>query len=156
MGHIPDGTYRIVGDTIELLSGPQRSRADLERLAQLLRSARQRGATLDEIRVDVAREVPELASLADILPRTRNELYAFIGVVLTILTLILTQLKDDRPVHVEVTQVINQITQVEAAPSAPQARVRESSSLRTQQPGRNQPCHCGSGKKYKKCCLNRR
>lgn len=20
--------------------------------------------------------------------------------------------------------------------------------------GRNDPCHCGSGKKYKKCCLN--
>ena len=20
-------------------------------------------------------------------------------------------------------------------------------------PGRNDPCHCGSGKKYKKCCL---
>jgi len=22
-------------------------------------------------------------------------------------------------------------------------------------PGRNQPCHCGSGKKYKRCCLER-
>lgn len=21
--------------------------------------------------------------------------------------------------------------------------------------GRNQPCHCGSGKKYKKCCLRK-
>ena len=21
-------------------------------------------------------------------------------------------------------------------------------------PGRNEPCHCGSGKKYKKCCIN--
>ena len=21
--------------------------------------------------------------------------------------------------------------------------------------GRNQPCHCGSGRKYKKCCLNK-
>ena len=25
---------------------------------------------------------------------------------------------------------------------------------RTSQPGRNEPCHCGSGKKYKKCHLN--
>jgi hypothetical protein len=23
----------------------------------------------------------------------------------------------------------------------------------TPRPGRNQPCHCGSGKKYKQCCL---
>jgi len=22
-------------------------------------------------------------------------------------------------------------------------------------PGRNEPCICGSGKKYKKCCLNK-
>jgi len=21
--------------------------------------------------------------------------------------------------------------------------------------GRNDPCHCGSGKKYKKCCMNK-
>ena len=21
--------------------------------------------------------------------------------------------------------------------------------------GRNDPCHCGSGRKYKKCCLNK-
>lgn len=25
----------------------------------------------------------------------------------------------------------------------------------TQKTGRNDPCHCGSGKKYKKCCLNK-
>jgi hypothetical protein len=24
---------------------------------------------------------------------------------------------------------------------------------RAQRPGRNEPCHCGSGKKYKHCCL---
>jgi hypothetical protein len=23
----------------------------------------------------------------------------------------------------------------------------------TPRPGRNEPCHCGSGKKYKQCCL---
>lgn len=23
------------------------------------------------------------------------------------------------------------------------------------EPGRNEPCHCGSGRKYKKCCLGR-
>jgi len=28
-------------------------------------------------------------------------------------------------------------------------RVRKRARL-----GRNEPCHCGSGKKYKRCCLN--
>jgi SEC-C motif len=25
----------------------------------------------------------------------------------------------------------------------------------TKRPGRNDPCHCGSGKKYKQCCLDK-
>ncbi len=25
----------------------------------------------------------------------------------------------------------------------------------THPPGRNDPCHCGSGKKYKRCCLSK-
>jgi hypothetical protein len=25
----------------------------------------------------------------------------------------------------------------------------------TKRPGRNEPCHCGSGKKYKHCCLDK-
>ena len=24
-----------------------------------------------------------------------------------------------------------------------------------ERPGRNEPCHCGSGKKYKQCCLDK-
>ena len=27
--------------------------------------------------------------------------------------------------------------------------------VNTKQPGRNEPCPCGSGKKYKKCCINK-
>ena len=27
------------------------------------------------------------------------------------------------------------------------------SSTTTPRPGRNEPCHCGSGRKYKQCCL---
>ena len=32
---------------------------------------------------------------------------------------------------------------------APQAPAK-----RAERPGRNEPCHCGSGKKYKKCHLS--
>jgi hypothetical protein len=28
-----------------------------------------------------------------------------------------------------------------------------SPSTTTPRPGRNEPCHCGSGRKYKQCCL---
>lgn len=29
----------------------------------------------------------------------------------------------------------------------------ENQAAPTKRPGRNEPCHCGSGKKYKQCCL---
>ena len=37
------------------------------------------------------------------------------------------------------------------------ARVEATPTIRRQTPrlGRNEPCHCGSGKKYKKCCLRK-
>ena len=28
--------------------------------------------------------------------------------------------------------------------------------IKQKEPGRNDPCPCGSGKKYKKCCLNKK
>ena len=35
-GHIPDGVYNFIGNTIELLSGPKRSVSELQRLALIL------------------------------------------------------------------------------------------------------------------------
>ena len=36
------------------------------------------------------------------------------------------------------------------------ARLAATSPAQTRQPGRNEPCPCGSGKKYKKCCMHSR
>ena len=111
-GHVPDGTYNFIENTIELLSGPQRSRSDLERLAEILRSAQAKGASTQEIKQQVAKELPQLRSLADALPKTRAELYAFVGIILTILTLLLSESRRSKDEKLEINQVINQITQV--------------------------------------------
>jgi SEC-C motif len=37
-------------------------------------------------------------------------------------------------------------------PRPPRRRPKEMIE-RTDRPGRNDPCHCGSGKKYKRCCM---
>ena len=55
----------------------------LERLAQILREARQRNASVHEVNETIQQETPNLSTLADVLPRTRNELYAFLAIVLT-------------------------------------------------------------------------
>jgi preprotein translocase subunit SecA len=37
----------------------------------------------------------------------------------------------------------------------PAARAAVATAVKTQKVGRNDPCPCGSGKKYKKCCMNK-
>jgi hypothetical protein len=149
-GHVPDGTYNFIGNSIQFLSGPARSVSDLERLAAILRNARQRQASLEDIRREVADQVPELQRITDLLPRTRAELYAFIGILLAVLTLALGQLRSGEPPKIEVNQVINQITTIVQQPPQPLAQSPESAA-KTPKVGRNDPCPCGSGKKYKKC-----
>ena len=41
-----------------------------------------------EFKEEIAKSIPELSSLADVLPQTRTELYAFIAIVITALTII--------------------------------------------------------------------
>jgi hypothetical protein len=152
-GHIPDGTYNFIGNAIQFLSGPTRSKRDLERLVAILRTARQRGASVEDIRREVANQLPELQSISDLLPRTRSELYAFIAILLTILTLLLGELRKGQPPKVEINQVINQITTVVEQPrqTAAQSQAPSSTAPKPAKVGRNDPCPCGSGKKYKKC-----
>ncbi len=40
-------------------------------------------------------------------------------------------------------------------PNCTYARPKEKPFVAPDEPGRNDPCHCGSGKKYKRCCLRR-
>lgn len=146
-GRIPDGTYNFIGSTIEFLSGPKSSVRDLQRLAELLKDARDKGATHEEIADEIQKNAPELASWKDVLPKSRVELYMFIGIVISIAALSMGS--GDRittnTAHTE--QVINNIYQ--QSPATPTQRDGK-------KVGRNDPCPCGSGKKYKKCCIGPR
>jgi len=39
IGHIPDGVYNFIGNTIELLSAPNRTHLELEKLKKILEQA---------------------------------------------------------------------------------------------------------------------
>ncbi len=117
MARIPDGVFNAVGDTLELLSGPRRTYRDLDRIAAVLEQARSGRLSPQEAADLVRQEVPELQKLADILPKTRVELYAFIGLVLTAIAIVVSQRapdddRDDAVQNVNIEQTINQsITQ---------------------------------------------
>lgn len=111
MGHIPDGVYNFLGNTIEFLSGPSRSIAELERLAALLERAKTSNASSQAVAKEIDESIPELSSIKDWIPKNRSELYAFIALLLSALSLMINQSDSGEPSKVEVNTVINNVYQ---------------------------------------------
>jgi hypothetical protein len=155
VGRVPDGVYNVLGKVVELLTGPETSVEQIRSLQRVLEQARSEDRPRHDIQAAITKAAPELTSLASVLPSTRGELYAFITVLLTLLGLIVASyasLKPSGPTQAEidamVTKALAQSTQ------APASQNQASPNKRTKpKVGRNEPCRCGSGKKYKRCCL---
>ena len=141
MAQILDGTYDFVDNAIHLLAGPATTAATLRQIAALLEAARTRGDTREELRSTLATHGDAIGSLGDLLPSGRAELYAFVAMVLALIQLLLQAAQPSGSVTVE--QVFNTVVE------------QHQSSSQSPKPGRNDPCHCGSGKKYKHCHLGK-
>jgi uncharacterized protein YecA (UPF0149 family) len=153
MGHVPDGVFNFVGNTIEILSAPKRTVDELSRLAEILREAQEKKRSLEEVAETIRKEVPELAGLADLLPNNRAELYAFLALIVAVIAL-LTQGSESgsNTTNITVNQTINQVFVETDKAAKPKENTGPQAKQATPKVGRNDPCPCGSGKKYKKCC----
>jgi preprotein translocase subunit SecA len=148
MGHVPDGVFNFIGNTIQILSAPERTVSELLGLARILQEARDRGEDKEQVTARIEKELPSLSVLAKLLPTNKSELYGFLGVVIAAVALY-TQSADKPPSQtvVNVTQIVQQITNEQ-----PQNRSQAQSPATPPKQGRNEPCQCGSGKEFKKCC----
>jgi hypothetical protein len=148
MGHVPKGVFNFIGSTIQILSAPERTVSELTNLARILREAREKGEDKEQVTARIEKEVPSLSVLAKLLPTNKSDLYGFLGVVIAAVSLY-TQSVDKPPSQttVNVTQIVQQITIQQ-----PQRRSHVQPPVVPQKQGRNKPCQCGSGKKFKKCC----
>ena len=152
-------SINFIGNTIELLNGPDRTVSELQRLKIILSQARKERIPFDQVSEIIKEEVPELSSLKDFFPKSRSELYAFLTIIITIIVLILGQLKQNQPPKIEVSQIINIISQPQAPsiPGGATPKIKSKETVKSKKKvGRNDPFPCGSGKKYKKCCLGKR
>jgi hypothetical protein len=147
MGHVPDGVFNFIGDTIEILSAPQRTVEELTRLVQIIHEAKAKQQSNEQVAAQIKQELPGLSALADILPKNRGELYGFLGVVLATITLLTQSPQPPQNITINVSQVVEQTL---ANASTPKQRTHASSQSKKTR--RNEPCPCGGGKKYKKCC----
>ncbi len=142
-------------DVIAALQAPATS-DNLRRLVSVLASASRedqyalrvaladsQGRTATEIADNIEEAAPSLRGLADWIRDRENriELATWLTVIIGILGILLALRPSQQGVTPEqIEQIIHAV-----APTAP-AQPR-SAKL----PGRNEPCHCGSGKKYKRC-----
>ena len=157
-GHILDGTYTTIGSILKIISGSPRTVAELERLTAILKKAREDPASLEEVKNAIESEVPELSSLKDILPQSRNQLYAFISMLLSTIALVSACLSSGKdPQNITVNNVVNNIyQQLPPKAESPITKKHNKAIPHIRKVGRNEPCPCGSGKKHKKCCLDKK
>lgn len=151
MGHIPDGVFDFVGNTIEILSAPKRTFDELSRLAKILHEAREKKQTPEQVAKTIRKEAPELAHLADVLPKTRVELYSFLALIIAVITLLTQGGQSSNTTNITADLIINQVITETNKAAKPHEKVRPQ-VRQTPKVGRNDACPCGSGKKYKKCC----
>lgn len=153
-GHIPDGTYRIVENIIEVLSAPQRTIDELKRFSDLLQRTRNEEITAEELSSKVNSEVPSMSPALDLLPKTREEkrsdfkflisaMIATIGILVPVFN---DKNVDNPQEQIKIEQVINNIYEIEQYNT-----YNINKPIRVEKIGRNDPCSCGSGLKYKKC-----
>ena len=144
-GHIPDGVFNFIGNTIEILSAPERTIKELTQLAQILQDAKVKGETPEAVIARIHQELPSLSRMADLLPKNRSELYGFLALILTVVQLM------SQPAQTSHTININQVIQ-QVIPAPDVQQPTHHSQEPNKKIGRNEPCSCGSGKKYKRCC----
>ncbi len=112
MGHIPDGIYNIIDNAIQVLTAPQRTIDELRRFAALIKSAKENKLSSKELSDNLAQELPELSSLSDIWPKTRNELYQIILIIIALINMLLLSAnhylgREDRLPKNEIEHLIN-------------------------------------------------
>jgi uncharacterized protein YecA (UPF0149 family) len=148
MGHVPDGVFNIIGDTIEIVSAPARTFQELTRLAEILKAAQTSRRQSNDVARDIQNELPALSPLMKLLPENKSEWFAFLAVVLAVVQVYLAANPPGSPQssNITVNNVIEQTLIIEQRSTAPVKRPG------ARKVGRNETCPCGSGTKYKKCC----
>jgi len=143
MGAVPNGVFNVIDGVIDIINGNRSSTALLNHVTNLLNKAITEHKSADEISENIRAETPELSSIADVLPKTRNELYAFIALLLALITFVLNSQPSDTSSKEEIIEMLIEKTM------QPQYYIPYEQPTK---PSRNSPCPCGSGERYKRCC----
>jgi len=165
---LPNGTYNprggsrweVARQTARDILSVKPTADDIERLAELVKEARARGSEVEQIASAIENETP-FAALAKTLREHPPSWGAYLISTLLAVALWLIPPPSSgssappQPVSAAQQMSPHQLDEL-AGKIASQMEQREGLNQRQalRKPGRNEPCHCDSGKKYKKCCGN--
>jgi hypothetical protein len=155
MGHIPDGVFNFIDNTIEILSAPARTIQELTKLAEILHDAKTKAQSKEEVTDRINKEIPTLSLLGKLLPDNRSDLYGFLSLIMTVVPLLMEPSKpsiNSFPINVNQIIEINVNQSIERAVVQPHRSSKTFSTKPIKKVGRNESCPCQSGKKFKKCC----
>jgi hypothetical protein len=161
---LPDGTYNARDGRWEVARQAARDILsvkptvdDIERVARLIKEAQARGSEVEQVASAIENETP-FAALAKTLREHPPGWGAYL--ISTLLAVALWLIPSptsgsSTPQPVPAVQQMSPQQMDELAEKiASQIEQREGLNQRqaSRIPGRNEPCYCGSNKKYKKCC----
>jgi len=152
MGRVPDGIYRYSNGVLRLLTGPNVSVQKLRSVEAILRDARSKASTKAELLKKIEAASPETANALVTVP-DQNGLLAWLAVVIAIVSLAIQIHSTYFEVDDSDLQKMFMEHLLKEAQPQPQEQTKQPSLEKKPKPGRNEPCPCGSGRKYKKCCL---
>jgi uncharacterized protein YecA (UPF0149 family) len=159
MGTVLDGAYQLDAGIIKVLCAPESTRERLLGLKQLLIHAKAAGATPAQVGEILSEAAPEFSKLAAFLPKTPADLFAFLSLIVALISLVVACNQGPVISEDELTRAFSralqgteQVRPSERAPAKAAPQLKAPSTIAPPHPSRGQPCPCGSGKKYKRCC----
>ena len=142
---VPDGVFKFVKGSIDLFNSMDITLDRLAKIKQTLIDIKENNINIDNAQKQINNDLPELNSLSSFLPKTRIELYTFLGVLVAIIGLLITSYSSGKQQPIEYNTFINNYSYYENTPK------QISNGTIDKKIQRNEPCKCGSGKKFKFC-----
>ncbi len=152
MGHVPDGIFNFVGETIEIISAPEKTLDDFLKFSKIIREAYEQKQSFEMVAQNIKEKTPSFSKILDLLPDNKSDWYTFIGTLVAIVALISQQRTTRANVDKQVTvsQVIEYIS-AKSTVENNQKSIQVTTVTKKNKIGRNEPCFCGSGIKHKRC-----
>ncbi|WP_339901894.1 SEC-C metal-binding domain-containing protein [uncultured Cyclobacterium sp.] len=149
-GRVRNGVYNILKNGIELISSSDINIQRLKALNEIFTNAQKTNPSIEEFKATLKNETPELQKLSDALPKTRGELYQFLGLLIALISLLTSLCESGEVKNININNVINHYNNTYIIKKKPETRtINEQPKKKKTRP--NDKCHCGSGIKYKRC-----